>query len=464
MSGETDMDTLRGLTVRAVLPDGYFTRQEGNALIPFYIITGLLALLACGGLVIWRRYGIDPDYTETIAFYPPEGLSAPETAFLEKGAIDKSDVISILLTLADRGYLVIHEIEIEKTTGKGILKKSKTQTSYEIERIREYDGDDEAERMFMEGLFADGEWRSVETDAAFDADDDMNSFNTQKHLFVKMEDLEESFYKTAEEIEETISKKYEGLLYDKESYRYARIMYLAGVAGVLVLFVAARLIGGIGLGWPPEGIIMLLMQPILMIAGFRSIAEWVKTRNGFILVIIGLGLAIGGAVMARFIGTFYGAMTIPFIIGMVMCMILFVVGGLCERKTEFFVEMQAKIKGYKRFLETAEKDKMDTLAEQDPGYFYHNLAYAFALGVTTVYARRFISMAKKPPEWYDTPHYYDSWGHDNGNGFVTERLADSLNEMLTSVSSSMSSSPSDGSGGGSFSGGGGGGGGGGGSW
>ena len=98
----------------------------------------------------------------------------------------------------------------------------------------------------------------------------------------------------------------------------------------------------------------------------------------------------------------------------------------------------------------------DTLAEKDPDYFYRNLAYAFALGVTAAYAKRFAQMAMNDPDWYTSDI------HHGGSGAA--RMADSVSSMANSIGSSMSSSPSSGSGGGSFSGGGGGGGSGGGSW
>ena len=109
----------------------------------------------------------------------------------------------------------------------------------------------------------------------------------------------------------------------------------------------------------------------------------------------------------------------------------------------------------------AEKERMEMLAEQDPDYFYKNLAYAFALGVTAVYASRFASLATRPPQWYDAPYY--TYGSAE-SVFDPSSLMSSMDSMMSSVSSSMTSSPSDGDGGGSFGGGGGAGGGGGGSW
>ena len=144
-----------------------------------------------------------------------------------------------------------------------------------------------------------------------------------------------------------------------------------------------------------------------------------------------------------------------------MIFLLFLMAALCERKTDEYVRLLGKIRGFKRFLKVAEKERMEMLAEQDPGYFYKNLAFAFALGVTAVYAKRFASLATQPPEWYSAPYYTHG---AMGSVFDSTALMDSMDSMMSSVSASMTSSPSDSGGGGSFGGGGGAGGGGGGSW
>lgn len=427
IKGETSENVLGGLTVRAVLPEGYFSRQARDPAALLYVIMGGLAALAAFGAVLWRKYGRDPVYPDTLEFYPPEDVSAPEAAYLLKGELNKQDVVSILLTLADKGYLRIHEYEEEH----GLRHKMKT--VYEIEKLKDYDGDVVGERSFMTGLFAD-------TDV------------------VRVKDLEDKFYKTIDLIETEIRDKYKGKLYDETAASKAKIMYIAGLAGLAVLFIAARATGGEGFSF--EGVVdafFMLIPFIVTAMGFYLAAAAVRIKKRAGAYIGAAALAVGGLGFARMMGTFRGEQTLPFMGGAALCLLLFIMGGLCEKKTEYYAELQARIKGYTDFLKTAEKDQMEELAANDPGYYYRNLAYAFALGVTAVYAKRFAALAKEPPQWYYSDHMHDG-SFDSGS------MLDSINSMASSVSASMSSSPSDGSGGGSFSGGGGGGGGGGGSW
>ncbi|MBQ9014685.1 MAG: DUF2207 domain-containing protein [Firmicutes bacterium] len=441
VTGTTTEDTLTGLTIRAVLPEGYFTKQAGSSNLLLYLLTAILAAVTCAGFILWRRYGRDPQIVETEEFYPPEGLSAPEVAYLDTGSIEGRQITSMLLTLADKGYLKISEIQVPA----GIRKK-KNKTEYEITQVKAYDGSSEDEQAFMDGLFDEGSRSSV-----------------------RMSDLKDSFYKTVNGIRSAIIRRYKHRLYDPQAARIAHILRLVGLIAMIALFAVSKLLNGspfiVGGGDFVMYLVLDAMEIGLPLIGFLGITRWInqpkkgpKIILGFlgwgILILIGIGAAV-------LFDTCMGGQIPAYLIGLGMIFLLYLMAALCERKTDEYVQLLGKIRGFKRFLNVAEKERMEMLAEQDPNYFYKNLAFAFALGVTSVYAKRFASLATKPPQWYDTPYY--SHGA-MGTAFDSAALMDSMDSMMHSVSASMTSSPSDSGGGGSFSGGGGAGGGGGGSW
>ncbi len=435
--GETTENVQDGLTIRAVLPQGYFTKQASTSNMLFYIMIALLAAMAVVGFLFWRRYGVDPQIVETEEFYPPEGLGPAEVGYLADGEVKGSHVISMLLSLADKGYLKI--VETEEPTG--LRKKLKPQ--FQIEQVKEYNGNTIGEKAFMDGLF-----------------------KTDKRSVVKMSELKNTFYKTISKIELMIEKHYEGKLFDEKAKSCGKILKFAGMLGMLALAIVAKIMNGSPFFNDSDGFLMgialLLVPVVLPVAGFMGISKWITSPRkkvfkyvlGFIgwalLILLGFGMGV-------LFDTPMAYQIFPFVIGMAMCFMLFILSGLCERRTDFYTEVLGKIRGYKRFLKVAEKDRMEMLAEQDPRYFYKNLAFAYALGVTTVYAKNFASLATQPPTWYDSYRY----GH--GNAFNSIVMMDAMDNMMSTITTSMTSSPS-GSGGGSFSGGGGAGGGGGGSW
>ncbi len=434
IEGETSEYVLNGLTIRAVLPDGYFTRQAKANTLPFYVIVFLLVLLAIAGVVLWRRYGVDPPIVEPVEFYPPQDLSAPEVGYLDEGAVKGDHVVSILLTLADKGYVKI--VETHETKGK-VFKRDKT--DYRIVKLRDYDGNVIGEKEFMNGLFKGGR-TEVDTD-----------------------DLKNSFYKTIQAIQKKVEKKYEGKLMDKKADNIATGLRAGGVIGMAALVIVSKLTNGSPLIDDGDffwSLIMVAFCVILPIIGFYSIASRITSvKHGFkgvLTVITGVSTVIGGFLVAYVFDVCISNQVIPYLIGMAMIFIVFIVAALCERRSDYYTKTLGEIRGYKNFLKTAEKERLEALAEEDHDFFYKTLAFAFALGVTSVFAKNFSKLAVEPPSWYES----DRFGNDT---FSTMYMMNSISSMMNSTTSSMTSSPS-GSGGGSFSGGGGGGGGGGGSW
>jgi uncharacterized membrane protein len=127
------------------------------------------------------------------------------------------------------------------------------------------------------------------------------------------------------------------------------------------------------------------------------------------------------------------------------------------KRTKFGDEILAKTLGFKNFIEKAEKDRINTLVNEDPEYFYKILPYAMVLGVTDQWARQFEDIAIDEPSWYV---------NNTSRRFSTVYFVSHLNNTTASISKNMTASPSQSSSGsssgGGFSGGGSGGGGGGG--
>ncbi len=129
------------------------------------------------------------------------------------------------------------------------------------------------------------------------------------------------------------------------------------------------------------------------------------------------------------------------------------------RKTKKGSLLKEELLGFREFIERAEKDRIQRLADDDPTLFDRVLPYALVFGLGDRWADAFTDMYKSPPSWYHSPRY--------GDTFAPRIFVADLGRSLTVMNSSFASSPrksgGSGFGGGGFSGGGFGGGGGG-SW
>lgn len=65
-------------------------------------------------------------------------------------------------------------------------------------------------------------------------------------------------------------------------------------------------------------------------------------------------------------------------------------------------EILGRIRGFKRFLETAEKEELEKMLYQNPNYFFDMLPYAYSLDVLSKWISRFETINIKAPNWYES--------------------------------------------------------------
>ena len=216
ISGNT-IKTLKAgqaLTVRLTLPEGYFVGARSNIDVFSICVIILCAVFVLIAYILWAKYGKDEQLVETVEFYPPEGHNSAEVGFLYNGSANTKEIISLLIYLANQGYL-----KIEKTEKKGLLSKSE---GFRITKIKEYAGDNECERLFFDGLFkhsierkkdvikateimkeAKNEGKKISLQDAFEMLED----NDDKNISVTVSDLKDNFYKTVDKIKSKMNSK-----------------------------------------------------------------------------------------------------------------------------------------------------------------------------------------------------------------------------------------------------------------
>jgi uncharacterized membrane protein YgcG len=162
------------------------------------------------------------------------------------------------------------------------------------------------------------------------------------------------------------------------------------------------------------------------------------------------GLVWGG----MFGGMPWAFMVLPALLEDYIYLVIYIIGLLCvlgliiclkylPKRTPYGNQILGKLKGFKNFLETAEKDKLEAMVMQDPSYFYNILPYTYVLGVSDKWIKKFETISLQAPSWYDSPNTFDV------SSFRTF-----MNSTMVSAQSAMSSSPSSSSGGSSSGGGG----------
>lgn len=471
VSGELNGTVYPGeaLTVRLELPEGYFV-GAGHKIDSFAVFAIVLCVIfVLITYKLWSKYGKDEPVIETVEFYPPEGYNSAELSYLYQGSTDSKSVLSLLIYLANKGYLKIEETgETEALdAGEKIIK---------IIKLKEYDGDNDNEREFFNGLFAmsgsilekaeniEEQEKLKGNDITWEEAKRMAKEDTRD--YVTTLELEGNLYTTVDNIEENIEKEYENKIIDKTTKGKRKWLVLMIIAIFLLITINPMVKYSGGTEWISEDspVAMIPFALIFPGIGFSLLFSMVLGKIPIPLKILGViwGLGFGGVPWAFIV--------LPCLLEEAIYLIAYIIGLICiaaliiffnkmkPKRTEFGKQILGKLSGFKRFLEFAEKDQLESLVMKEPEYFYNILPYTYALGVSDKWISRFESIVLEQPSWYNS----------NG-GFDFNTFSKSMTTISSiSISSSSSSSSSGGSSGGSSSGGGssggGSGGGGGGSW
>ena len=466
----------QALTIRLSLPDGYFV-GAGLKIDQFSVLVIIISIIFVFiAYSLWAKYGKDEQVVETVEFYPPDGYNSAEVGFLYEGTASNESIISLLIYLANKGYL-----KIEETEEKMLFSKSK---GFRIIKLKEYDGNNECEKIFFNGLFKGGTAGTLNMSKAKEIMQEAKlqgeKISFQDALELSMEngatkesvtetDLYNSFYTTLNRIQSRLnSKENRHKIFESTASGKGKWLIFMIIAIFILITIKPILEYGEG------GLAMLPFALIFPGIGFTVLFKMVFGKTNSTVYVNGrpsksplapkiFGLVWGG----MFGGLPWAFIVLPcllqntfhlitYFLGIVCIAFLVIFMNIMPKRTPYGNEMLGKIKGFKRFLETAEKPQLEALVYENPEYFYNILPYTYALGVSDVWINQFESISLQAPNWY----YSNS-------GFRVHTFGTFMNSTMSSAQSAMSSSPSSSSGGGSSGGGssgGGSGGGGGGSW
>lgn len=403
------------LTIRIELPKGYFTNDisKEKQLCIFLIIVFTLA-----SFVMWYIYGKDDKVIPVVNFYPPENLTSAQIGIAYRGEISLEDVTSLILYLATKGYIKIKNYE----------------KSFSIELLKPYDGTDKAQSALIKALFK----------------------NSSKENIVTKKELETSrtFYKECIKIGKLLRKEKDKLFYKNSLSFSTSALPLVSILGLGLMLVFS--LSNFNIGFCFEGGFLLLfpLLAIVVISAFCSSSS--KKDVPTIIFICVWSAFFGGAPLIIYLSNYAINVVenLPIILFDILALII---SSVClvnmPKRTRYGNTLLGNILGFKKFLETAEKRRIEELMLDNPMYCFDILPYAYILGIAHNWIKKIEDVVEFKPKWYE--------GELNVHAF--DSLSKSLADVSVPSTSNGGVSHSSSGGGGGCSGGGSGGGGGG-SW
>lgn len=393
----------RDIYLHLSLLDTKFVRNQ-NFFDYFVPMIGVIALGIIIYLLIKRKRILNP----VPLFYAPDGMNPADLGYVIDEVTNQSDVISLIYYWASKGLLRIQFQEHKHFT---LYKLSDMNGDYQY-----------YEKKLFKKL-----WTYGTSDMVTD------------------QDLSKKFYTPLNKAMKNVGENYKNkkCLIDPKSIRLSRIFGLLFPLCYLLLVIIAD--GFLGFGVLSSVVMSFFFYlGLLLLNWFSTIYAKKRYRNNS-----KLGISILCIFTAIFLFIYYAYILYGTVFNLIgtslsfLCLILFsILGPFFRARTPYGQEVLEKAIGFRMFLITAEKTRLQLLLDENPDYYYDILPYAQVLGVTNQWIHKFDDLTINAPSWISNDSF------DDMNHYLL------FQNLSKSISNSMTSSPTSTSSSGGFSGGG----------
>ena len=349
------------LSLYMELPEGYFlgATDNYNYLIWLLILVPLSTIIVA--IIYYKKYKKGNITKIILNDEIPYNFNSAEIAYLYKGFLKEHDLLTILISLANNGYLKF----IESDDGY----KLDSINSFLIEKLKEYDGENAAEKLLFEKLFQDKD-------------------------LIELKDIEYNLYDTLLEAKSSIDNtdNHEKLFFNK-IMKDKRILSILIIISILAMNFNSIYLYTSNYFLVP--VIVALMTFGIYIL-FAVDTKWlIKLIFGVLL--IGISLYIGIMPLINDIRTLC-----LYLIGMIIIFLSSYIYKILPYRTLYGNEVYGRIHGFKVTLEKMSISTMKEKLESNPNYFYEMYPYIYIFENTDIWIDKAKNLVTEYPSWYST--------------------------------------------------------------
>lgn len=392
------------LTIDIELPEGYFVGGSWNYGWGSFILCLIIFGITIWNFIRWKKYGKDfPKRVETVEFYPPENYSSAEIGYIYGKQTNKKLTISLIVELASKGYIKIDEIEKKKKKEiqiTNMLIKPKEQLKFDdlvpnrvikVKKLQLADPTilNKSELTMMTYLFKKGDEKELKT-------------NIEKFLEVRDSLVQKGFIKIVSDNEDTrfdeLTKRKEEYELSKKQYEEGNVKYYDTLSKMptlthLELEVYNRL-------FEKEDVIILSEHKTFYKA-FNDVETNLKSKLKDLIddknatkkmvqsIFISIATLIIYLISYCLVEDMDPNWKIIYYLSFACIFVNIYFTIIMKRKTEYGEEIIAKVKGFRNFLITVEKEKLEALVLENPNYFYNILPYTYVLNISKKWIEKF---------------------------------------------------------------------------
>ena len=348
----------------------------------------LITVFTLISVIFWYVYGKDSTSIPTVSFYPPKGLNPAQVGMIFNEKIENNLMPSLILYLASKGYIKITEGEIINEN-KFFARHSKDvfiKKNFYFEKLKNYDGKSAMLKLLMDEFFKHSPRTSLNV-----LDVDFMLRGVHK----KIREMFTDFYTK---------------IFDKDS-----ISFKVKIAPCLcTLFLGFLLFYNL---FSHDTLVMIFISIFknfkftcffifMLFVSIPTISKLFKHKkniSGHLQVVTYTLALIMILMMADNILNISISLTDNFAL-LTYNIIAFIVSLVClknlPKKNSLGQKIYGEILGFKKFIETAEKSKIEMLIKDNPDYCYDIIPYAYVLGVSVKWNEKINNIANSP-FWFD---------------------------------------------------------------
>ena len=383
------------LTVDIELPEGYFEGGSWNYGWGSFIISMIIFGLTGFTIYKWVKYGKDFEKkTRTVEFYPPDNLNAAEIGYIYNNRqASKKLTIALIVQLASKGYIKIDDLKNKEKDIKVTnlvmnrpkmpkdMSKSMPKDAVVAKKIKDIDdGLQKNEATMMKYLFKSNDIKIVEN-------------NIDKFLEVKDDLINKGYIKILDDKDKESIYNQSVEDYNNELRKYNETISVKSSLTPLEEIVYNRL-------FENKNDIIISSHRTLYKA-FDDVSEVLEStfnnkvhdeqsskqiKGSIIRNIIILLLSI---ISYRYVEDLDPSWRILYILSFGCIFINLFFTLFMNRKTEYGELISARVKGFRHFLETVEKPRLEALVAENPNYFYDILPYTYAMNISKKWIKKF---------------------------------------------------------------------------
>jgi len=352
--------------IRIELPNGYFknTRDNFNYLNYLYLIFPFITIIIV--IVYWFKYGKGNSLKKQYTYNSPNNFDPAEIGYLYKGKSEEADVLTLVLHLANKGYLKLEENDDGYKLGK--------ENSFNFIKFKKYKEKNAAQKLLFEGIFKDRE-KSTLKDVEYTI---MDGLMTTKKMLDNVDNKKKIFN-----------------ININKTKLVSMIMII--ISTILITITPVKIMTGSY--W------LVLVLSITMIFGLAIIA--IINTDIIPKIILSL-IFIGGTIYLNIYSLIgQNKLLIIYIIGVTLVLISTLIYSKLPVRTKFGNKRLGEVEGFRSELLNMNQVKLKKILDENNNYFYEMIPYAMVFNIVDDWTALGKGIINYRPSWHITKEAFD---------------------------------------------------------